>query len=277
MRLFRNTLALLAVALLAAAPASAAPFTVTTADGNGADAEIQQRTENDNTTIERTGNNHGASNRIGVRTAVDGDKGRFHASFLRFDISDFSGNFTGDSTITVTKWRDLSPIFSDDDAIGVYGLNEGLDWIEGTEDGDPGTGGELTYDNAPGIAQDATAGDDEDIDSNETSFLGNWDAAAFDGVEGDEVSFTSSAITDFLNNDTDGEVTVILVREQSVTQFIDFASKEATSLDSGDITGDAGDFAPSLTFVPEPATVALLGLGGAVLLGRRRRRTAAHR
>ena len=269
------SLAVAACIVVAAASAPAA--TITTADGSGADAQIFKRSNDGGTTIENTDTNAGDNDRIGVRTYDGGDTQRFDAVFLRFDVSGYvSGSFTGNTTLGLTNWRDDE---SDLD-FQIYGLNDGLDnWIEGDGGTDDNPTGELTFSNAPGIDQSAGYPPNPAtnvIDTTETSLIDSW--SGFTGDEGDELTFTSSDLTTFLNDDNDGLVTLILLRDftEDTGAFDDFASKEATSLDDGSPTGVAGDFAPSLTFdaelIPEPATVALLGLGGAVMLAGRRGR-----
>lgn len=265
-----TTLAALLIAALALPGISRAAI-ITTADGDGADSMIAQRSDDGSSTTDNEDENFGAIGRLGVRTSQTNNTHRFDAVFLRFDISGYtSGSFSGDSTLGLTLYRDNS-INTD---VFVYGLNDGLDdWVEGDKDGESGVGDELTYNNAPGIVQDSEAGDDLDLNSSETTAL----LATFEnftGDEGDEKIVATSDITNFLNIDGDGLVTFLLLREfsNSTAQFDDFANKETTSLESGSITGDAGDFAPSLTIIPEPTTLALLLLGGAALLRRPRRR-----
>ena len=269
-----GTLAMLA-ALAWGPAAEAAVVTLTTADGSGADAQILKRSNNGGTTIDDTDTNAGDDDRIGVRTYDGGNTQRFDAVFLRFDVSGYvSGSFTGDTTLGLTKWRD------DESGLDfqIYGLDDGLDnWIEGDGGTDDNPTGELTFSNAPGIDQSAGYPPNpvtNVIDTNEASSIGTW--SGFTGDEGDELTFTSSDLTTFLNEDSDGLVTLILLRDHTTSTggFDDFTSKEATQTDTGVLSGEAGDFAPSLTFdatIPEPATLALLAFGGLGALARRRR------
>ncbi|MFW5802664.1 MAG: PEP-CTERM sorting domain-containing protein [Verrucomicrobiota bacterium] len=271
------TFAALLIAVLAL-PGISRAATIYTYDGNGADAKIVQTSNDGSTTLGNMDANFGADERIGARTwdDGDGDTQRYEAVLLRFDISGYnSGSFTDDSTLGLTLHRD-NDVSMD---LFVYGLNDGLDdWVEGNKTGENGEDDELTYNNAPGIEQDEVAGDsDLDHDSSETTdLLATF--KNFTGDEGEEITVASSDITTFLNADSDGLVTFLILREHSTGtgQFHDFASKETTSLEGGSITGDAGDFAPSLTFdgtvIPEPTTLALLLFGGAALLRRPRQR-----
>ena len=68
------------------------------------------------------------------------------------------------------------------------------------------------------------------------------------------MSFSSSGLIDFINNDTDDLVTLIITRVQTSAQAISFASREHVS------------FAPPLltltaSAVPEPSTYALIAFG----------------
>lgn len=85
------------------------------------------------------------------------------------------------------------------------------------------------------------------------------------GVTGSSYSFTSAALWDFLNADTDGHVTFMLTRTTNPTSGFNlaFASSEYAT------TG----FRPALSYavVPEPRKSILLMAAGFGLLLRRRR------
>ena len=70
---------------------------------------------------------------------------------------------------------------------------------------------------------------------------------------------TSGNFLDFLNASGDNDVTFVIVDPNNGTGGSGWATKEAT-----------GDLVPTLTVVPEPGSLALLGLGG-LLIARRRR------
>ena len=262
-------LALMTLFLAATAlNAPAAVVTLTTADGDGADSMVSQFEDNPNADQDV---NYGAAGRLWARTVSA--KGRFQAIFVRFDISGYvSGSFTGTPTLGLTKYRDED---TGTDLI-VYGLNEGVDtWIEGDGGTDDSPAGELTYDNAPGIAQDATYGDN-DVDLGEvTELVSDAEGFQLTGDEGQEITVSDSDFLTFLNADTDGLVTFIIARTDDNNGIDDIATKETTSLDSG-TSILLGSGAPSLTFdgqpIPEPGTLALLGLGGLAGAIRRRRR-----
>lgn len=258
-----TTLALTAIMALVAASASAA--IITTADGNGADSMVRQ----DAGSLEDT--NYGADGRIWARSASGKD--RFDAIFLRFDISGYvSGSFTGTPTLGLTNWENPD---SGTDLI-VYGLNEAVDsWIEGDGGTDNSPAGELTYANAPGIAQDSDYGDN-DVDLTEVSVLVT-DAEGFQltGGKGDESTVSDTDFLTFLNADTDGLVTFIIARTDDNGAIDDIATKETTVLEGG-TTIALGSGAPTLdvtgTVIPEPSSLVLLALGSLALFRRGRRR-----
>jgi hypothetical protein len=257
--------AAIAAALLVPVSAQAALVTLSTADGNGADSMVSQFEGHTN---EDQDVNYGADGRIWARTSSS--NGRFQAIFVRFDISDYvSGSFTGTPTLGLTKWRDDD---TGTDLI-VYGLNESVDtWIEGNGGTDNSPVGELTYNNAPGIAQDSTYGDN-DVDLGEvTELVSDAEGFQLTGDEGQEITVSDADFLTFLNADTDGLVTFIVARTDDNNGIDDIATKETTDLATTTITLGSG--APTLTFegvpVPEPASLALLAAGGLAAIRRRR-------
>ena len=240
----------LSLALLAS-PSLAGTHTVTTSDGDGADAEVRQF-DKDNAPGQdpQSDVNFGNAQFMGARAST---KRGFNAAFIRFDLSAYVGEtFVAPATLGMTKYRDEEVTH-----IGVWGLSEGVDnWIEGNGGTDNSPAGELTYLNAPGVIQDSVPLSGNDLDPAETTHLGSFHPA---GDEGDVVTFSSSALLDFLNADTDGKVTLILSGADDAKGLDMFATKETTTLYSGAaIPLESG--APKLTFTtyeppapPEPA------------------------
>ena len=257
-----TTLALTAIISLVAASAQAA--IITTADGSGADSMVRQ----DAGSLEDT--NYGADGRIWARSASG--KERFDAIFLRFDISGYvSGSFTGTPALGLTNWE--NPDTGTD--LIVYGLNEAVDsWVEGNGGTDNSPTGELTYTNAPGIAQDSDYGDN-DVDLTEVSVLvTDTEGFQLTGSKGDESTVSDSDFLTFLNDDSDGLVTFIIARDDDHGGIDDIATKETTALDGGTPIA-LGSGAPTLEFfatvIPEPSSLVLLALGGLAFLRRPRR------
>jgi hypothetical protein len=247
-----------AAALLAALTPTAArgaEYTISTADGNGADSEVRQFEKDDDPGQDpQTDVNFGNAESMGVRAST---RRGFNASFLRFDLSGFAaGGFVGPATLSLTKYRD-----EDLNDITVFGLAESVDsWIEGNGGTDNSPVGELTYDNAPGILQDTDPLNGSDIDPAYTTDLGSFFPG---GNEGDVLDFSNSALLGFLNTDTDGRVTFILNGPATSAKGLDmFATKETTALKSG-ATIPLGAGAPTLTVntsepEPEPADYAAI-------------------
>ncbi len=245
----RTALLTLCLFTLATGVARAQTHTVTTADGQGADAMVRQF---DSTNDDLTTTNFGTDGRLFARTSVtatSSNVGAFEAIFLRFDLSDYLGQtFGGSTTLGVTKWRDNDSGKN----VNVYGLTDGAadGWIEGNGGTDNNPAGELTYANAPGIATDSIFGDN-DVDTGVAPLLGSFQLT---GNQGQSVNFSSPQLTNFLNSDTNGLATFILARDVVAGDLEDIASKETTTLGSG-ATIAAGSGAPTLTFnlaVPAP-------------------------
>ena len=130
----------------------------------------------------------------------------------------------------------------------IYGLkhaSSGQNWIESGA-------GSITFDNAP--ANDISGAF---FTSDATGVLTSVSSAPI-GV----VNFSSTtALVDFINNDTDGLITLMVAQASPLDSFR-FASGE---------TSVGIEPTLELTYIPEPASVLLLGLGGVMLLARRRR------
>lgn len=211
---------------------------VQTTVGSGADTTIS----NDDQSYPAWDANstHGGDTDVKVRT-LDGV--RLKIAYLRFDITDntqfdsVSGARLG---LNVTYSRRTR-------ILGVFGLADSLDnWDEAT----------ICYNNAPGfIPNPPTALGYYAMDANLTRVA---DLPVTQDVFGWYYSTPSAAMDAFINADTDGLVTFAVLKETTDSNADwSMISKE-------------GNAALAPILVPEPATIALLGLGGLALLRRKR-------
>jgi hypothetical protein len=248
-----------AVLLLFFLAAVSQALTITTRDGNGADGWIS----NDNQSSSYYSNT--VHNTTGMQARYNGGGSRFRTTFIRFDISSVTGTIGADAQLQ------LGQTFTKGGAktMHVYGLvdgDAGEFWSEAT----------LCYDNAPGFLTPPEGNNlgYYAIDSR-LVLLGTFIIpAAPDGTPSGGATLstprliltdpTTLPLADFLNADTNGVVTLVLINEAGTSANNSenrFASKE-----------DPTDWAaPALVFVPEPATLALAGLGSLITLRRRHR------
>ncbi len=193
-------------------------------------------------------NNYGSNSTIWVKLDTAIGSGT-RVGFMRFDLS------TAPATITSATLEMEFVTGGGTDSTGttvwtfhVYGLNNG-------HTGESWTESAITWNTAPGLNSS------DPIVAADTTDLGTFTRT---GKGFGTVSFSSAALTSFLNADTDNQATIILARDTGpggVNYIHGIASRENTT----------EAYRPTLTVIPEPAAAAMLGLGGLILMPRRRR------
>ena len=226
-------------------PALSALIDLDTGVGNGADSYISSLAGKTNT-------NFGTLDTFDLKN--DAGTGFLNRKgYLRFDHSSVNDpinnaslrlSFVEDNHATFATWT-----------FNVYGLSDGHsgeNWLE--------TG--ITWNNAP--ANNTSSGG---LLGDQALLLGSFTIDTSVLVAGDIVNFSSSGLTNFIQNDTNDLATLILVRQDLTFSNVSFATKEHI------------DFAPptlalSTTVVPIPSAVWLFGSGLLGLIGVARRKKA---
>lgn len=207
-------------------PQTTDSITVSTAMGNGADAQINESNG--------VASGSGGADQLNVRwTGGGGDHNEM--TLLRFDLSQIKPGSVTEASLDLTAFREMA-----DHDVRVYGVHhEVLDqaWDESS----------VSFDNAPGVVFDGHSGT-RSLDSDQLLLLGEFNTAG--AQEGDTISFTNPDLSVFLNllayrEDSDESVTLLLERQEISSDQARFASKEATSLESG-FEAEAGTYAPRL-------------------------------
>ena len=216
-----------------------------------ADAYVQRTTSDDN---------FGQADHLRLKN--EGGNNR-RKSYIRFDTS---------SLTTMVESASLKLNFFDTDLGGggtttnwefeVYGLNDGdpgENWVQAT--GQTSVVGAtppnpIVWDNAP--ANNTGSGN---------GFLGNATSLGTFDILGrtDNVDFTSSALIDFLNDDTNGTATFLLARNTPQPNGANSYVHGIASTENTTIAGPSLDV--TVAAVPEPASFAIWSLIGLGLTG----------
>ena len=250
----------LSTSLLAVDPQT---FTVSTAFGTGADAQLNEHSNN--------GVTSGSSGDLNTRTSSDGARNEIVA--LRFDLSEHTLAGLSDVKLNIVNFRNNSAR-----EVALYGVKQGSlggTGLYSTEDW-PETG-LSAFGDIPGLTE--TDGDfiTQNLNTNQVIFLGEITFSSLN--KGTVEMFADPALTAFVRSYTGSKnVTFLLAAAPGYTSTGQgrFASKEAASLEAGDPAGTAGDFAPYLTFsnvggapsvlITKPATGEDFNLGAAVAI-----------
>jgi hypothetical protein len=240
------------VLLLFSLAATSQALTITTEYGSGADAYIGNDSQVSSTSTAGAGATE-------LRARYNGGGSRFQCTYLRFDLSGVTNATFAGAVLQLEATYIKS---STGRRLDVYGLvDESLDnWTEST----------LCYQNAPGMLQPASGWNTGDylLDETKLVWLGFLNTPGTGGQTpiypipfSSNTTDLGTAFSDFLASDTNKLVTLVIINStgtSSVNCEDRFASKEHATFT-----------APSLVFVPEPITLALVGVGGLISLRRR--------
>jgi hypothetical protein len=221
---------------LSASPASGA--LITTADGQGADANVR---------LEAVNGNYGTAAFVAI---YGGGSSKTYKTYLRFDLASQSLD-----AAAVTLQLTYQAYGTGN--VSIYGLKDGT-----AGDAAPTSTGwkenAITWNNAP-------ANDTGSINGFTSDAIFLMSAYESGETAGTTDTFSSTALTDFINDDTNGLVTFLL----SAT-----SASDSRRWDTKETITDAYTPHPpalNITSVPEPGAAAIAGIGLAGWLLKRRR------
>ena len=181
--------------------------------------------------------NYGSGSNVTLKNS--GGNSYDRKGYIRFDVSGTIMDASLDMTVT-TNNEGGGGTTPQTFTIEVYGLSESLDhtWVEN----------EITWNNAPG--NDRSSSDFTD----DATLLGSFIVEPV--PVGNPVSFSDPNLVNFINSDTDNQVTLLLRRTAgtSSSHNIAFASKEHASYSGPTLN----TIAATRAFNPEPADGAFL-------------------
>lgn len=223
--------------------------TISTAVGNGADIEMQERSDGGVTNFTQNAVNGSALN---TRTGSNGD--RNDVIGLRFDLSGCTLTELTNVTLNLTAYRpDTSTR-----VVNLYGVAQGTAGWTGsytTETwSDTALDSSNLFGDLPGLLETDTNPATQSLNTGALTFLEEITLPGSSVPEGSIVTFDDTAITSFIQNYSGSDqVTFVLAAGNGSSGQWRIASKEAGSLTT--IVGSPGDFAPYLEFTTSSVTV----------------------
>lgn len=200
-----------------------------------------------------------SENYDGISTSIDGgspgDATNLNARFsnidrnevlaLRFNLTGYDRASIASAAVRLVNYRANSA----SQTLRIYGVNDGATGYNavtatdgtGTDDNWPESG--TTFSTTPGLEFDAVA-TTRGVRPDRVTDLGT--AVATNTAEGTEVNISTAGLKDFLVAHPDNVVTILVVSETVNGNQKRFASREATTLESGGTAKPLGTYAPKL-------------------------------
>ncbi|MFN3407579.1 MAG: polysaccharide lyase family 1 protein [Limisphaerales bacterium] len=238
---------------------------VSTARIGGADLEFREALDTNNVFSQGTVN--GAA--LNARTSAAGDRNEVIG--LKFDLSGYSLPALTNVALKLYAYR----LDTSTRQVSLYGVAPGTFSGTGTFTTDTWNESATLYGDLPGLLASDGNPATQNLNSNALTLL-QTRAISGGQPEGTLHVFDAPALTDFLRSYGGGpQVTLLLAAANTSSGQFRVASREATQTETGALTGNAGDFAPFLSFdvvggagLPGPIiTNTALVPGGIVLSG----------